>query len=184
MNKKMRILAALAAAVIAISATAMLSGCGGNKDGDKTATTVPATTALATTKAAESSAANGNNGNGSAAQDSQTSDSDSQDNQTSDSDSQDNNNGNNEVVEKHGNITRDEAGEIALSNVPYGQTITICTPGTYEGKDCWAVGVADTTGKVYEVYVSSIFCEYNLATQAENPDLQPDAQVDDSSSAN
>ena len=69
MNKKMRILAALAAAVIAISATAMLSGCGGNKDGDKTATTVPATTAQAMTKAAESSAANGDNGNGSAAQD-------------------------------------------------------------------------------------------------------------------
>lgn len=179
MNKKMRILAALAAAVIAISATAMLSGCGGNKDGDKTATTVPATTAQATTKAAESSAANGDNGNGSAAQDN-----DAQDSQTSDRDSQDNNNGNNEVVEKHGNITREEAGEIALSNVPYGQTVTICTPGTYEGKDCWAVGVADTTGKVYEVYVSSIFCEYNLATQAENPDLQPGAHADDSSSAN
>lgn len=179
MNKKMRILAALAAAVIAISATAMLSGCGGNKDGDKTATTVPATTAQATTKPAESSAANGDNGNGSAAQDN-----DAQDSQASDSDSQDNNNGNNEVVEKHGNITREEAGQIALSNVPYGQTITICTPGTYEGKDCWAVGVADTTGKVYEVYVSSIFCEYNLATQAENPDLQSDAHADDSSSAN
>lgn len=179
MNKKMRILAALAAAVIAISATAMLSGCGGNKDGDKTATTVPATTAQATTKAAESSAANGDNGNGSATQDN-----DAQDSQASDGDSQDNNNGNNEVVEKHGNITREEAGEIAMSNVPYGQTITICTPGTYEGKDCWAVGVADTTGKVYQVYVSSTFCEYNLATQAENPDLQSDAQADDSSSAN
>lgn len=127
----MRILAALAAAVIAISATAMLSGCGGNKDGDKTATTVPATTAQATTKAAESSAANGDNGNGSAAQNN-----DAQDSQASDGDSQDNNNGNNEVVEKHGNITRDEAGEIAISNVPYGQTITICTPDTYEGKDC------------------------------------------------
>ena len=179
MNKKMRILAALAAAVIAISATAMLSGCGGNKDGDKTATTVPATTAQATTKATESSAANGDNGNGSAAQDN-----DAQDSQTSDSDSQDNNNGNNEVVEKHGNITSEEAGEIALSNVPYGQTITICTPGTYEGKDCWAVGVADTTGKVYEVYVSSIFCEYELVSPIDNPDLQSDAHADDSSSAN
>ncbi len=183
MNKKMRILAALAAAVIAISATAMLSGCGGNKDGDKTATTVPATTAQATTKAAESSAANGDNGSGSAAQNNDAQDSQAN-NQSSNGDSQDNNNGNNEVVEKHGNITREEAGQIALSNVPYGQTITICTPGTYEGKDCWAVGVADTTGKVYEVYVSSIFCEYNLATQAENPDLQSDAHADDSSSAN
>lgn len=183
MNKKMRILAALAAAVIAISATAMLSGCGGNKDGDKTATTVPATTAQATTKAAESSAANGDNGSGSAAQNNDAQDSQAN-NQSSNGDSQDNNNGNNEVVEKHGNITREEAGQIALSNVPYGQTVTICSPGTYNGQDCWAVGVADTTGRVYEVYVSSIFCEYNLATQAENPDLQPGAHDDDSSSAN
>ena len=175
----MRILAALAAAVIAISATAMLSGCGGNKDGDKTATTVPATTAQATTKAAESSAANGDNGNGSAVQDN-----DAQDSQASDGDSRDNNNGNNEVVEKHGNITRDEAGEIAISNVPYGQTITICTPGTYEGKGCWVVGVADTTGKVYEVYVSSIFCEYELVSPINNPDLLPGAHDNDSSSAN
>lgn len=179
MNKKMRILAALAAAVIAISATAMLSGCGGNKDGDKTATTVPATTAQATTKAAESSAANGDNGNGSAVQDN-----DAQDSQASDGDSQDNNNGNNEVVEKHGNITSEEAGEIAMSNVPYGQTITICTPGTYEGKDCWAVGVADTTGKIYQVYVSSVFCEYEVVSPVDNPDLQSDAQANDSSSAN
>ena len=179
MNKKMRILAALAAAVIAISATAMLSGCGGNKDGDKTATTVPATTAQATTKAAESSAANGNNSNSSAAQDN-----DAQDSQASDSDSQDNNNGNNEVVEKHGNITSEEAGEIAMSNVPYGQTVTAFRPGTFEGKDCWIVGIADTTGKIYQVYVSSVFCEYEVVSPVDNPDLQSDAQADDSSSAN
>ena len=71
-----------------------------------------------------------------------------------------------------------------MSNVPYAQTVTICIPGAYEGKDCWVVGVADTTDKIYQVYVSSVFCEYELVSPVDNPDLQSDAQANDSSSAN
>ena len=101
-----------------------------------------------------------------------------QSSQSSDADSQSSNSDSGNTEEKRGNITKEEAGSIALGNVPYGNEITIVESGFYNGEECWVVGVADTTGKIYTCYVTSVICEVQ-GPAGGNSDSSVDAVVDE-----
>ena len=168
MNSKhsLKIAAVLAAALMLTGA--VMTGCGSKSDSSATTTTAAATTQVATQAATQAAAGSSEAQNSANQQSSQSSDADSQ---SSNSDS-----GNTE--EKRGNITKEEAGSIALGNVPYGNEITIVESGFYNGEECWVVGVADTTGKIYTCYVTSVICEVQ-GPAGGNSDSSVDAVVDE-----
>ena len=156
-NAKFKIVAAMAAALILTGA--VMTGCGENSDSSATGTTAATTAAQTTANAAPgSSSAAQSNANSSA----QSNNTDSQTSQSSDSDSQSSNSDSGNTAEKHGNITADEAREIALQNCEYGLEVTICDPSSHNGQDCWHVVVVDTVGHYYECFVSSVFCDVNI----------------------
>lgn len=138
-NKMIKFFALAAAAVMMISSAAVLSGCGG--DNKKTESSAATTSAAS---AAESTTAGTDGGT------QQSSEIDVQDNNNSSDTDQD--------EEKHGNITAEEAADIALQNCPYGLRVTVCDPSTYDDQDCWRVMVRETSGGYVECYVSSTFC--------------------------
>lgn len=170
MNSKhsLKIAAVLAAALMLTGA--VMTGCGSKSDSSATTTTAAATTQVAT-QAATQAAAGSSDAQNSERRSQQSSQSSNSDSQNSDSDSGD-------TEEKRGNITKEEAGSIALGNVPYGNEITIVESGFYNGEECWVVGVADTTGKIYTCYVTSVICEVQ-GPAGGNSDSSVDAVVDE-----
>lgn len=170
MNSKhsLKIAAVLAAALMLTGA--VMTGCGSKSDSSATTTTAAATTQAAATQAATQAAAGSS--------DAQNSAKNQQSSQSSDADSQSSNSDSGDAEVKRGNITKEEAGSIALGNVPYGNEITIVESGFYNGEECWVVGVADTTGKIYTCYVTSVICEVQ-GPAGGNSDSSVDAVVDE-----
>lgn len=173
-NAKFKIVAAMAAALILTGA--VMTGCGENSDSSATGTTAATTAAQTTANAAPgSSSAAQSNANSSA----QSNNTDSQTSQSSDSDSQSSNSDSGNTAEKHGNITADEAREIALQNCEYGLEVTICDPSSHNGQDCWHVVVRDTVGNYYDCFVSSVFCDVNHVKAGGGDYESADAEVPD-----
>ncbi|MBU5462747.1 hypothetical protein [Lachnoclostridium sp. MSJ-17] len=169
MNSKhsLKIAAVLAAALMLTGA--VMTGCGSKSDSSATTTTAAATTQVATQAATQAAAGSS---------EAQNSAKNQQSSQSSDADSQSSNSDSGNTEEKRGNITKEEAGSIALGNVPYGNEITIVESGFYNGEECWVVGVADTTGKIYTCYVTSVICEVQ-GPAGGNSDSSVDAVVDE-----
>ena len=173
-NAKFKIVAATAAALILTGA--VMTGCGENSDSSAAGTTAATTAAQTTANAAPgSSSAAQSNANSSA----QSNNTDSQTSQSSDSDSQSSNSDSGNTAEKHGNITADEAREIALQNCEYGLEVTICDPSSHNGQDCWHVVVRDTAGNYYDCFVSSVFCDVNQVKAGGGDYESADAEVPD-----
>ena len=173
-NAKFKIVAAMAAALILTGA--VMTGCGENSDSSAAGTTAATTAAQTTANAAPgSSSAAQSNANSSA----QSTNTDSQTSQSSDSDSQSSNSDSGNTAEKHGNITADEAREIALQNCEYGLEVTICDPSSHNGQDCWHVVVRDTVGNYYDCFVSSVFCDVNQVKAGGGDYESADAEVPD-----
>ena len=173
-NAKFKIVAAMAAALILTGA--VMTGCGENSDSSAAGTTAATTAAQTTANAAPgSSSASQSNANSSA----QSGNTDSQTSQSSDSDSQSSNSDSGNTAEKHGNITADEAREIALQNCEYGLEVTICDPSSHNGQDCWHVFVRDTVGNYYDCFVSSVFCDVNQVKAGGGDYESADAEVPD-----
>ena len=173
-NAKFKIVAAMAAALILTGA--VMTGCGEKSDSSATGTTAATTAAQTTANAAPgSSSASQSNANSSA----QSGNTDSQTSQSSDSDSQSSNSDSGNTAEKHGNITADEAREIALQNCEYGLEVTICDPSSHNGQDCWHVVVRDTVGNYYDCFVSSVFCDVNQVKAGGGDYESADAEVPD-----
>ena len=173
-NAKFKIVAAMAATLILTGA--VMTGCGENSDSSATGTTAATTAAQTTANAAPgSSSAAQSNANSSA----QSNNTDSQTSQSSDSDSQSSNSDSGNTAEKHGNITADEAREIALQNCEYGLEVTICDPSSHNGQDCWHVVVRDTVGNYYDCFVSSVFCDVNQVKAGGGDYESADAEVPD-----
>ncbi len=173
-NAKFKIVAAMAAALILTGA--VMTGCGENSDSSAAGTTAATTAAQTTANAAPgSSSAAQSNANSSA----QSNNTDSQTSQSSDSDSQSSNSDSGNTAEKHGNITADEAREIALQNCEYGLEVTICDPSSHNGQDCWHVVVRDTVGNYYDCFVSSVFCDVNQVKAGGGDYESADAEVPD-----
>lgn len=173
-NAKFKIVAAMAAALILTGA--VMTGCGENSDSSAAGTTAATTAAQTTANAAPgSSSAAQSNANSSA----QSGNTDSQTSQSSDSDSQSSNSDSGNTAEKHGNITADEAREIALQNCEYGLEVTICDPSSHNGQDCWHVVVRDTVGNYYDCFVSSVFCDVNQVKAGGGDYESADAEVPD-----
>jgi len=173
-NAKFKIVAAMAAALILTGA--VMTGCGENSDSSAAGTTAATTAAQTTANAAPgSSSASQSNANSSA----QSNNTDSQTSQSSDSDSQSSNSDSGNTAEKHGNITADEAREIALQNCEYGLEVTICDPSSHNGQDCWHVVVRDTVGNYYDCFVSSVFCDVNQVKAGGGDYESADAEVPD-----
>ena len=175
MNSKhsLKIAAVLAAALMLTGA--VMTGCGSKSDSSATTTTAAATTQVATQAATQAAAGSSDAQNSES--DAQNSES-QQSSQSSNSDSQNSNSDSGDAEVKRGNITKEEAGSIALGNVPYGNEITIVESGFYNGEECWVVGVADTTGKIYTCYVTSVICEVQ-GPAGGNSDSSVDAVVDE-----
>ena len=169
MNSKhsLKIAAVLAAALMLTGA--VMTGCGSKSDSSATTTTAAATTQVATQAATQAAAGSS---------EAQNSAKNQQSSQSSDADSQSSNSDSGNTEEKRGNITKEEAGSIALGNVPYGNEITVVESGFYNGEECWVVGVADTTGKIYTCYVTSVICEVQ-GPAGGNSDSSVDAVVDE-----
>lgn len=173
-NAKFKIVAAMAAALILTGA--VMTGCGENSDSSAAGTTAATTAAQTTANAAPgSSSAAQSNANSSA----QSNNTDSQTSQSSDSDSQSSNSDSGNTAEKHGNITADEAREIALQNCEYGLEVTICDPSSHNGQDCWHVVIRDTVGNYYDCFVSSVFCDVNQVKAGGGDYESADAEVPD-----
>ena len=148
MNKIAKAIAVFVAAAMILSA-AVLSGCGEKSSDGKKGSVVET---QATTKETQSSTDSSDAQNSQQSAEDQTQEATAQNSDTDDDDDSNDN-------EKHGNITHDEACQIALNNCEYGTTVSIADPSEYNGNDCWHVVVVDTTGKYINCYVSSTFCE-------------------------
>ena len=165
-NRLEKIFAVILAAAMLLSITVILTGCGDDKKDAKNETTAP--TAAPTTANTDAPAELTEAAEDTQSEDSTNSDEDAAGEtvQSTDSDNGNEEGGNASGEEKHGNITQEEASQIALQNCEYGQVVTIADPAEYEGQDCWHVVVQDTAGKYYDCYVSSIFCEvFRAATE-------------------
>ena len=167
--KKFKVIAVLAAAVMALSAAAVLSGCGGDSSSKATSSSSAVETTAAATKAEPAEAddaTEAQNDDQQATGEEQTEGAEDDVDYTIDENIPDD--------EKHGNITSDEAAQISLQNLEYGQVVTLVDPAEFGGKDCWHVVVMDTAGKYINCYVSSTMFE----TIKQNDPDDPYADVD------
>ena len=150
---KTKIIALLMIIALVITVCTIMSGCGDKKT-DATEAATTAATEAATTAA---DIQNGDNNNSDQNNDQQNNDQQS-------NDQQNNNQQNNDQQSGDGNntlfagISEADASSKALANVDGGNIITIVEKGSYNGADCWQIGVETTTGTLYECYVSADFC--------------------------
>lgn len=154
--KRFKAFAVLAAAVMMLSTATVLSGCGSNESsGSESSSSAVTTTAPAATKATSYSSAGGNENNA------ETTAAQSYDQPSTEQDQASTEDGNTDETvesygeEKHGNITSEEASQIALQNCESGQEVAMVDAAEYNGQDCWHVLVIDTDGKDINCYVSS-----------------------------
>ena len=151
--KKAKIISVIAAAILALSTAAILTGCGGSSSSKTNSSSSAAdTTAAATTTGTAYGDENGDftetpNDDQQASGEEQGQESQEDVDYTIDDDIAED--------EKHGDITSSQAAQTALQNCGYGADVTFVEPAEYNDEDCWHVVVKDTDGKYINCYVSS-----------------------------